>query len=150
MGRFGSLLDGLDGVAGLYQEMGEAVVFVGIDSVDQMVRNGAAVFDRGLGGANIHVAVDLPAVGADDLARVPNGQPEGQLTLANGGGTDDGQETGFHRGGQGRSGSRPFRHLHYLDKGTGVEARAADERTIDIAALHHVVGDIGGVDAAAV
>jgi hypothetical protein len=47
---------------------GETEILVGIDHINEMVRDKSLFLFGGLGGADVHIAVDLAAVGADYLA----------------------------------------------------------------------------------
>ena len=48
---------------------------------------------RRLGGADIHMAVHLPAVGAYDFGLEEVGYSQGEIGLADCGGADEGEET---------------------------------------------------------
>ena len=56
-----------------------------------------AFLRRGLGGADIHVPVDLHGIETDDLAGKTLGQGEGERGLAHGGGADE-DKHGFGEG----------------------------------------------------
>jgi len=58
------------------------------------VRDGGALLGGGFGRPNIHVLVDLPAVGADDLAIDGLRKQNGKRCLAGGGGAKHNDERG--------------------------------------------------------
>ena len=51
-----------------------------------MMGNPASLLERRLGRADVHVAVHLAAVGADDLARITASQIYGKISFAHAGG----------------------------------------------------------------
>ena len=57
-----------------------------------MVRDAGALGERGLGGADLHAAVDGDGVAADDLAGEALGESEGEGGLAAGGGAGEDDE----------------------------------------------------------
>ena len=79
---------------GLLKIEGEVEGIVGIHEVVEMVWDAGEVLGRGFGSADIHVPVDLPAVGVDDLAAEGLGEVERQGALARGRGSDDGDKSG--------------------------------------------------------
>ena len=81
--------DVLDGREGLVQEQPHAERFARLDHVDQMVPDLLLGLFGGLGRADIHAAVDLHRVHADDLAVEGPGQLESQPGLARGGHAQD-------------------------------------------------------------
>jgi hypothetical protein len=46
---------------------GEAEILVRANHIDKVVRNQGPLLHRRLGSSDVHVTVDLPAVGVDDL-----------------------------------------------------------------------------------
>ena len=72
------------GCPGLAQEEGKTVWLIGIDYIDQVVRDGGALLGGGLGCANVHIAVDLATIRAYDLAAQFLSQLDGQCGLAGG------------------------------------------------------------------
>jgi len=66
-----------------------------VEDVELMVRDAAALFDRQLGGADVHAAIELHRVGVDDFRPALTAKSlrdvEGQLRLAGAGGADDRQ-----------------------------------------------------------
>ena len=52
----------------------------------------APLLGAGLGCANVHEPVHLPAIGVDDLSLKPAGQGQRQPRFAHGGGADDEEE----------------------------------------------------------
>ena len=85
--------------AGQREEMGQAELLVRVRHVVEMVGEAGAVFERGLGRADVHAPVDLAAVDVDDLAAVTPGQLQGQCAFADAGGANDGQEGIYARRG---------------------------------------------------
>ncbi len=65
---------------------------IGVDYVDQVMRGGGALGGSRLGGADVHMAVDLARVGRDDLAAERLGQRDRQGGLAGRGRADDRQQ----------------------------------------------------------
>ena len=61
----GDLAEGCAGLAGVVAG-GEGMV--GGGDVDEVVRNEGALFERGLGGAEVHAAIDGYGVATDDFA----------------------------------------------------------------------------------
>ena len=54
---------------------------VGIENVDQMMRDAAAVIGGELGGTNVKITIYLQGVAVDDLARELRGHTESQVAL---------------------------------------------------------------------
>ncbi len=65
---------------------------VGVDAVDEVMRRRRALGRRGLTRADVEAAVDLDAVGSDDLAAKPVGEADGELGLAARGRADNDKE----------------------------------------------------------
>src|SRR3990172_9613759 len=61
------LVDGINGVVSQTLIMGKAQIFIRVDHVYQVVGNLPALLRRRLGCANIHIAINLAAVGPDDF-----------------------------------------------------------------------------------
>jgi hypothetical protein len=55
---------------GVFRELRGAVVLCRFEDVDQVMRHALALFTRGLGGADVHAAINIRAVHADDLYRL--------------------------------------------------------------------------------
>ena len=87
-----TLMDVGDGGARLLQEQCQAELFVGIHHVHEVVSYCRELVGSGLGCADVHSPVDLPAVRADDLTVHLRGQPKGQRALSGRGGAYDGQD----------------------------------------------------------
>ena len=51
----------------LGEELRQAVRLVGVDHIEEVMRNGGALGKRRLGGAHVEAAIDLAAVGVDYL-----------------------------------------------------------------------------------
>ena len=66
---FASRVNSCGGLARLFGVAAGAVGGVGRHHIQQMVGDLRALLERGFGGADIHVAVDLHRVGVDDLHR---------------------------------------------------------------------------------
>ena len=82
---------GYSGTA-IINKPGRVILIVGIDDIDQMMRCHLPLSDSGLGGANVHIAVDLHGINTDNLAIELIGQPKGKLGLADGRGADQDQD----------------------------------------------------------
>jgi len=82
-----------DGPAGYFEIDGQAEIIIGVNDIDEVMGNGGQFLRGRLGRADIQVAVDLPAIGADDFAGEMPGQPEGQAAFTDAGGADDGDQT---------------------------------------------------------
>ena len=63
-----------------------------VEHVELVVRDAAALAHRQLGRADVHAAVELRGVGADDLAAQHLGEGDGEVGLAGGGRADDGDD----------------------------------------------------------
>ncbi|OPZ69496.1 MAG: hypothetical protein BWY83_01956 [bacterium ADurb.Bin478] len=77
-----------DAATGLASELAGAVGLIRIADVDKMVGNPAAFLRGGLGGADVHKAVNLARISGHDIGGEPARQLEGQLGLADRRGTD--------------------------------------------------------------
>ena len=62
-------VDRLDGRTGVALVVGGRELFVGVDEVEAVVRDGGTIFGAGLRGADVETAVDLHGVAAHDLDR---------------------------------------------------------------------------------
>ena len=74
------------------QILSDTKINIGIHHIDQMMRDYFPLPQGGLGGADIHVFVDLAAIGVDDLATESPAQLNRKRRLAHGGGANDGYE----------------------------------------------------------
>ena len=63
---------------------------VRIDYIEQMMRNGGKFFRRRFGGADVHITVNLTAIGINNLTLKGFGQLNGNTALADSGWADDG------------------------------------------------------------
>jgi hypothetical protein len=73
---------------------GRAVVLVRVQDVDQVVGNKLPFLSGRLGCADIHPAVNLHGIGAEDFTAEPLGQTKSQRGFPGGGGSDDGYKAG--------------------------------------------------------
>ena len=77
------------------------IALIGVDDVDQVVRDLGAELGAGLGGADVHAAVHQRGIDADDLGIELLCQGEGGGALAGRGGSgqrhDGGRRSGGHR-----------------------------------------------------
>ena len=81
--------DARDGLQRLLLIHRQGIRLVGIDDVEQMVGQARALREGGLGGADVHPAVDRSGVGRDDFHREVLGQRQRQGGLAGGGRAND-------------------------------------------------------------
>ena len=97
-GHYGPALepDLLDERDGLVQKQPHAGGLAGFQDVDHVVLDLLAAVGRGLGRADVHAAVDLHGVDADDLAFEAPGQLKRQCALARGRDTQDQNLAGLH------------------------------------------------------
>ena len=93
--QLASLHNVLDGSASQRLIESKAEILIGIKDIDKMVRCGSALLRSGLGRADIHVPIDLAAVGIDELGIESPCQKKAQLALAYAGRPDDGMNE-FH------------------------------------------------------
>ena len=84
--------DAGEGFAGLAAVVACGAGFVGRGDVDHVVLDEGALFARGLGGADLHLAVDGNGVAADDLAVELFGEAKCEGGFAAGGGADEDDE----------------------------------------------------------
>ena len=63
-----------------------------VPQVEQVVRHAAPLGEVGLGGADVHAAVELHGIGVDHLTAEPLGEGDGERGLPGGGGADDGDD----------------------------------------------------------
>ena len=78
--------------AGLAEEAREVIALTGIDVVKAVMRDVEPPSGAGFGGADVETPVDLPAVGADNLAAEQPGEFERPVGLAAGGGAHHGDQ----------------------------------------------------------
>ena len=83
-------IDVIHGEVGLLKIEGEVEGLVGVHEVVEMMGSAVEVLGRGFGGADIHVSVDLAAVGVDYLAAEGLGEIQREGALTGGGGPDYG------------------------------------------------------------
>jgi hypothetical protein len=91
-----------EGFAGLSAVVSGSAGLIGRSDVDHVVLDEGSLFVRGLGGANLHLAVDGYGVAADDLAVERFGEANGEGGLAAGGRADEDDERSvrrYHHGG---------------------------------------------------
>ena len=93
-GEMAALGDAGEGFAGLTAVVAGGAGLVGPDDVDHVVLDEGALFAGGLGGADLHLAVDGDGVATDDLAVEALGEVEGEGGFAAGGGADEDDEGG--------------------------------------------------------
>jgi hypothetical protein len=62
----------------------DAGLLTNVQDVELMVGDSPALLDRGLGGADVHAAVELHGIGVDDLAVQLLSEGEGKIRLAAG------------------------------------------------------------------
>ena len=79
----------LDLSGGQWEKRAQAKILAGIKNVQKVVRDLGAVLGCGLGGADVHMPVDLPAVGVDDLPGKRLSQGHRQPGLTDSGGAYD-------------------------------------------------------------
>jgi hypothetical protein len=60
-----------------------------VEHVEEVVRHPPPLLGGQLGGADVHASVELHRVGVDHLAAERLGESEGEIGLADGGGTDE-------------------------------------------------------------
>lgn len=90
-------LDLVDGLAGPPRELPGRVSLMGLQDVDQVVRDPRPLLRPRLGRADVEPPVGLERIGADDLAAELLGQGHRQVALARGRGADNGEEGGGGR-----------------------------------------------------
>ena len=93
----GDTVPGIDVVHGevsLFKVEGEVERLVWVDKVVEMMGDAGEVLGRGFGGADIHVPVDLTAVGVDYFATEGLREMQSEVTLARGCGADNGDQSG--------------------------------------------------------
>ena len=73
------------------QKIGHAVALRRVDDVDEMVWYGGAFGRSGLGGADVHAAVNQRGIEADDFQRQLFGQGKRERGFAGGGGAEQGE-----------------------------------------------------------
>ncbi len=90
---------------GVLHKLGRAVGLQRVADVDEVVRHGGKLVGRGLGGADVHAAVDQGRIDADDLDRQTllgqhggQGQGPSGFTRRRGARQGDGGKGGFRRG----------------------------------------------------
>ena len=72
--------------------LGDVGILGHVESVQEVMAYARPVGRGGLGGADVHPAIELEGVGVDDLGPEPLGQLEGDLALARGGRAHDGDD----------------------------------------------------------
>ena len=92
MGRWPRSADAGEGFAGLTAVVAGGAGLVGPCDVDHVVLDEGALFVRGLGGADLHLAVDGYGVATDDFAVELFGEAKGEGGFAAGGGADEDDE----------------------------------------------------------
>ena len=75
---------------------GDAGLLGHVEHVELVVRDAVPLLGRHLGGADVHPAVELRGVGADDLAAQPLRERDGEVGLAGGGRADDSDDETLH------------------------------------------------------
>ncbi|MCY1515204.1 hypothetical protein D9M68_497800 [compost metagenome] len=95
--------DGVDEPRGVGDEGGGAVAVARIEDVDQVVRHRGLLGGGGLGGADVHAAVDQRRVDADDLDRLQPGHGQGDGGLAGRGGAGERDVARGNRGSGGHA-----------------------------------------------
>ncbi len=78
----------------MFPKQGRAVILIRIQEVNQMMGDKFPLCGRRLGGADIHPAVDLHRIGAEDLPLKPSREAKSQRGFSGGGGPDNGYEAG--------------------------------------------------------
>ena len=91
-GEAASFGDAGEGFAGLAAVVAGGAGFVGPRDIDHVVLDESAFFAGGLGGADLHLAVDGYGVAADDLAVELLGETNGERGFSAGGGADKNDE----------------------------------------------------------
>jgi hypothetical protein len=74
---------------GQFQKAVHAEGFAGFDDIDEVVWDLLTALGIRLGGADIHPAIDLHRIDADDFGIKPPGQVKGQGAFADGGNTEN-------------------------------------------------------------
>src|SRR3989344_911180 len=98
--KLSSFQDFLVRFLGIAQEVGDIVVLFRVRDIQEMVRSERLLGFRHFAAADIHAAIDLAAVGRDDLTVVFLGQRNSQIRLAGGSRSEDDDGLGrilFHR-----------------------------------------------------
>ncbi len=119
--------DAVDGFAGVAGPIASGEGLVGIDEVEAVVGDAGAVFAGGLGGADLHAAVDADGVAGEDLGGKALGEAEGEVGFAGGGGTDEDDQGWVGRwkaGGGVVVGLRGLLRSYHRRHQPGVKARA--------------------------
>ncbi len=74
-------------------ELGDSHVVRRVADIDQMVGYLGAGLGAGLGGADIHLAVDLHRIHRDDLTTNPSRHLDGYFRFSSGGGAENGDRS---------------------------------------------------------
>src|SRR5262249_49486251 len=82
----------------LLQPPGDAGGFPRVQDVQQVMANASALFPGGLGGADVHAAIERHGVHADDLGVESGSQLQGQAALARAGRAGQNQNVVEHVG----------------------------------------------------
>ena len=96
-GKVAAFGDTCEGFAGEAAVVPCGAGLVGPRDVDHVVRDEGALFVRGFGGADLHLAIDGDRVTADDLAVEVLSEMNGEGSFAAGGGPDEDDEWMFGR-----------------------------------------------------
>ena len=81
-GQFAAAGNIAQGGAGLAAVFAGGEGLIGIGDVDEVMRNAGALFGAGLGGAEVHAAIDGNGIATDDFAVEPLGEGERERGLA--------------------------------------------------------------------
>ena len=85
-----------DGPVGELHEPRRTEHFPRIGDVDEVMRDGGALLGRRLGGADVHAAIDLHGIHADDFAVELRRQAAGEGPLAGRGAAQNRDDAAFH------------------------------------------------------
>ena len=91
-GQVAAFSDAGEGFAGLAAVVAGGAGLVGPGDVDHVVLDEGSLVARGLGGADLHLAIDGDRVATDDLAVELFGEAKGEGGLAAGGGAGEDDE----------------------------------------------------------
>ena len=97
-GQLAAGVDLGDQRSGIGREFGRAVGPHRIADVDQVVRHAAPLLAAGLGGADVHAAIDQRRIDTDDFGPVLESDRDRRRALARGGGPGQRQQAGGRRG----------------------------------------------------
>ena len=82
--------DCFDGAIGAILKFGQGQHVIGINAIDQVMRHSGQLIRRWFGGADVHLAVNLPRVGGDNLPAKLLRQRNTQRRFADSGRPDNG------------------------------------------------------------